>query len=124
MAKITGIGGVFIKTDVEATRAWLDQNLGLETQAWGTYFQWREHDDPQREGGTVLGLHGRDSTYFGPSTREVMLNFRVDDLDGMLARLKERGVEIVKVLPPDENGRFAHVRGPDGLVLELWQPPG
>lgn len=122
MAKITGIGGIFFKTDTVATRHWLADNLGLETESWGRMFPWRERDAPERKGCTVLGFHGRDSTYFGPSTRDLMINFRVDDLDGMLERLRARGIEIVKVMDPEPNGRFAHVRGPDGLVLELWEP--
>ena len=122
MAKITGIGGIFFKTDPEATRHWLADNLGLEIETWGGTFPWRERDAPDRKGYTVLGLHKRDSTYFGPSTRDLMINFRVDDLDGMLARLRERQIEIVKIFDPEPNGRFAHVRGPDGLVFELWEP--
>jgi lactoylglutathione lyase len=122
MAKITGIGGVFFKTDPQATRHWLADNLGLPTEDWGCLFPWRERDAPDRKGYTVLGLHARDTKYFGPSTRDLMINFRVDDLDGMLTMLRKKGVEIVKVHPPEPNGRFAHVRGPDGLVLELWEP--
>ena len=122
MARITGIGGIFFKTDREATRHWLSDNLGLETEPWGRMFPWRERDAPDRTGYTVLGLHERKSAYFGPSTRDLMINFRVDDLDGMLERLRARKVEIVKVFDPEPNGRFAHVRGPDGLVFELWEP--
>jgi len=122
MAKITGIGGVFFKTDPTATRHWLADNLGLETEAWGCMFPWAERGAPERKGYTVLGLHARDSTYFGPSKRDLMINFRVDDLDAMLAKLRARGVEIVKVFDPEPNGKFAHVLGPDGLVIELWEP--
>lgn len=122
MARITGIGGIFFKTDRVATRHWLADNLGLETEDWGRAFPWLERGPEGRKGYTVLGLHDRDTTYFGPSTRELMINFRVDDLDGMLVQLRKKGIEILKVLPPEPNGRFAHVRGPDGLVFELWQP--
>lgn len=122
MAKVTGIGGVFFKTDPDETRAWLADRLGLESEAWGKAFPWREREDPAKRGYTVLGLFARDSAYFGPSTRDFMVNLRVDDLDGMLASLKEKDVEILKVFDPEANGRFAHVRGPDGMVLELWQP--
>jgi predicted enzyme related to lactoylglutathione lyase len=116
MAKVTGVGGFFFKTsDKKATAAWLKDVLGIPAEEWGAMF-------PETKGYTVLGLHAADTTYFGPSTREFMLNFRVDDLDGMLARLEGQGVQVVKRFDPDPNGRFAHVRGPDGMVIELWQP--
>jgi catechol 2,3-dioxygenase-like lactoylglutathione lyase family enzyme len=122
VAKITGIGGIFLKTDPEATRHWLRDNLGLASEPWGAMFPWAERGAPDQKGYTVLGLHERSSTYFGPSKRDFMINFRVDDLDGMLAHLRRREIEIVKVFDPEPNGRFAHVRGPDGLVIELWEP--
>ena len=122
MARITGIGGVFFKTsDTEATRGWLADALGLETHPFGTAFPWLE-----REGGakgyTVLGLHSASSDYFDPSTQPFMVNFRVDDLDGMLERLRAKGAVVTKVFDPEPNGRFAHVMGPDGIKFELWEP--
>lgn len=122
MAKVTGIGGVFFKTDPAETRAWLADRLGLETEAWGRVFPWREREDATKKGYTVLGLFDHDSAYFGASTKDFMINLRVDDLDAMLASLRAKDVEILKVFDPEPNGRFAHVRGPDGMVIELWQP--
>lgn len=122
MAKVTGIGGVFFKTDKDATRRWFTDVLGVPTEDWGCVFPWRDREDPQQRGYTVLGLHARDSKYFDPSPHPFMLNLRVDDLDGMLEQLRARGVEVVKVFDPEPNGRFAHVVGPDGIQIELWQP--
>jgi predicted enzyme related to lactoylglutathione lyase len=123
MPKITGIGGVFFKTpDREATARWFSEKLDLPTEAWGRLFLWREHDDPDKSAYTVLGLHETASTYYEPSTLPFMLNLRVDDLDGMLARLEARGVEVVKRFDTEPNGRFAHVMGPGGIKLELWEP--
>ncbi len=123
VAKVTGVGGFFFKTpDKKATAKWLTDVLDLPTEEWGRVFPWRERAEPHAKGYTVLGLHAKDSDYFGPSTREFMLNLRVDDLDGMLALLAERGVELVKRFDPEPNGRFAHVKGPDGMVIELWEP--
>lgn len=122
MAKITGLGGLFFKTtDRDATGKWFTEKLGLPMEAWGQMFPWRERG-ADKNGYTVLGLHGRDSDYFTGSTREFMLNLRVDDLDGMLAELDKQGIKPVRVFPPEPNGRFAHVPGPDGITLELWQP--
>lgn len=122
MAKITGVGGFFIKTDRKATASWFSDKLDLPTEEWGRTFKWREREDPNTKGCTVLGLHSKDSDYFGSSPHPFMLNLRVDDLDGMLATLRERGVEVLKVFDPEPNGRFAHVKGPDGITIELWEP--
>jgi len=123
MPKVTGVGGFFFKTrDRKAMASWFSDVLGVATEEWGRMFPWRDRAEPERKGYTVLGLHAADSTYFGPSTREFMLNLRVDDLEGMLAMLRDRGVEVVKRFDPEPNGRFAHVKGPDGMVIELWEP--
>lgn len=123
MAKITGLGGFFWKTaDTAATATWFTDMLDLPTDGWGRAFPWRDRAQPEQLGYTVMGLHSTSSDYFKPSGREFMINLRVDDLDGMLETLRARGVEIVKVFDPEPNGRFAHVVGPDGVTLELWQP--
>ena len=123
MAKVTGIGGVFFKTtDRAATAAWFTDVLGVPTEEWGRSFLWRDRESPETKGYTVLGLHKTDSNYFDPSPLPFMLNLRVDDLDGMLAMLRGRGVQVIKVFDPEPNGRFAHVAGPDGIKIELWEP--
>jgi predicted enzyme related to lactoylglutathione lyase len=123
MARVTGIGGVFFKArDKEATRKWLSDNLGLPTEEWGTVFNWRERDEPERKGQTVLGVFKPDSDHFDPSPHALMVNLRVDDMDAMLAQLREHGVEILKEFPVAPNGRFVHIMGPDGLKIELWEP--
>jgi len=119
MAKVTGIGGIFFKTDPAATAKWFTDVLDLPTDKWGRKFEWRDVERPDEKGSTVLGLFARDSDYF---EKAFMLNLRVDDLDGMLEMLRGRGVEVIKVSDPDPFGRFAHVKGPDGLTLELWEP--
>jgi predicted enzyme related to lactoylglutathione lyase len=122
MAKITGLGGFFFKSsDPAATGKWMTDNLGLPMESWGQMFPWLEADT-KKEGCTVLGLHSKTSDYFTGSTREFMLNLRVDDLDGMLAELAKKGITPVRTFPDEGNGKFAHVAGPDGITLELWQP--
>lgn len=122
MAKITGVGGFFFKTaDPAATGKWFTERLGMPMESWGQMFPWIEQGSG-KEGCTVLGLHSTTSDYFTGSTREFMLNLRVDDLDGMLADLAKKGIAPVRTFPPEANGRFAHVPGPDGITLELWQP--
>ena len=118
MAKITGFGGLFIKTpDRKGMAKWFSEVLDLPTEEWGRMF-----DAPPGDGGTVLGLHAADSDYFGPSQLPFMINLRVDDLDGMLALVEARGVRVIKRFEPDAYGRFAHIAGPEGITIELWQP--
>ena len=122
MAKITGVGGFFFKSaDPSSTGKWMTENLGMPMESWGKMFPWLERETGKK-GYTVLGLHSKSSDYFTGSAREFMLNLRVDDLDGMLARCKEHGVEPIKLFPEEFNGRFAHILDPEGRKVELWQP--
>lgn len=123
MAKVLGLGGLFFKTrDPEATRAWYARVLGIEPTQWGGTWFPAEGFAAQPGAGTVFNIMGADSDYTAPSTAEFMFNLVVDDLDGVLARCKEHGVEPVKLFPEDVNGRFAHILDPDGRKIELWQP--
>ena len=126
MAKVTGIGGVFIKSskDKDVLNAWYRDNLGINFQDWGgAILEWAE--DKQVDGGqTVWTTADPDSKWFAPSESSFMINYRVDDLDGLLTRFKENGVEIVKGPDDDFNGRFAWVMDPDGNKVELWESKG
>lgn len=123
MAKVMGLGGVFFKSeDPKKTAEWMTNTLEVPTEGWGRSFDWRYTDDTTKEGQTVLGLHKASSDYFGPSKLPFMLNFIVDDLDGMLAMLEKKGVEVIKRMPDEGYGRFAHIAGPDDITIELWEP--
>lgn len=124
MAKITGIGGVFFKsrTDHAALAAWYQKHLGLSLEDWGgAILRWPE-DKAEDEGLTVWSVAAKDSKWFSPSESSFMINYRVDDLDGMIAQLRAGGVELVKGPDSDENGKFAWIMDPDGNKVELWQP--
>ena len=124
MAKITGIGGVFFKssTDPKALAAWYQRHLGLALEPWGgAVLRWAA--DQAGDGGvTAWHVADKDSQWFSPSTSSFMINYRVDDLDELVAQLRRDGVEIVKGPEVDDNGRFAWVMDPDGNKVELWQP--
>ena len=124
MAKVTGIGGVFIKSskDKDALNAWYRDNLGIKFEDWGgSIINWT--DDAQVDGGmTVWSTAAPDSDWFAPSGSTFMINYRVDDIAGLLERLKANGVEIIKGPDEDFNGTFAWVMDPDGNKVELWEP--
>jgi len=123
MQKVKGLGGVFFKTpDREGLREWYAAKLGLDTEAWGTSFHWRELDAPERKQLTVLGLFKADTDYFEPSALDYMVNFIVEDLEAFRRQLIEAGIEVSEIIS-DESGHFAHLSDPDGRRVELWQPP-
>jgi predicted enzyme related to lactoylglutathione lyase len=124
MAKVTGIGGVFFKStnDHEALAAWYQKNLGIALESWGgSILKWPD-DHADDEGLTVWHVAKKDSEWFAPSKSSFMINYRVDDMAGLLEQLKANGVEIVKGPEREENGVFAWVLDPDGNKVELWEP--
>ncbi|HEV7644024.1 MAG TPA: VOC family protein [Pyrinomonadaceae bacterium] len=124
MAKVTGIGGVFIKSAGKGSElaAWYEKNLGLSLESWGgSILKWPE--DKAEDGGlTVWSAADSDTKWFSPSESSFMINYRVDNLDELLASLKENGVEIQKGPESHENGKFAWIMDPDGNKVELWEP--
>jgi catechol 2,3-dioxygenase-like lactoylglutathione lyase family enzyme len=120
MARITGLGGIFYKVaDPGRTRDWYRENLGIGGE-WGAMFPFKK-DDP--EGFTLYSTFKADTDYFGPSAKEFMVNLRVDDLDGVVADLQGKGIEILG-RQDEDYGRFAWIMDPDGVKLELWQQLG
>lgn len=119
MAKVLGVGGLFYKAaDPVASSAWYKNVLGLDIQDWGGTFFTPDAAAAHPGAGTVFSPFKESTEYFDPSTSAFMVNFMVDDLDAMLARCKEHGIEPVKLFPDEVNGRFAHIMGPDGVKIE------
>jgi predicted enzyme related to lactoylglutathione lyase len=123
MAKVLGVGGLFFKArDPEALKQWYKSVLGVESMEWGGTWFPADVFAAQPGAGTVLNAMKADTDYLAPSTHDFMFNLVVDDLDAILARCKENGVEPVKLFPEEVNGRFAHILDPDGRKIELWEP--
>lgn len=124
MPRVTGIGGVFFKVeDPERTRQWYEKHLGIPVNEWGGWsFQWRDRDQPERMGRTEWGPFPASTDYFDPSRSEWMLNYRVDDLDGLLKELKAAGIWVAEEVQEYEYGKFGWIMDPDGNKIELWEP--
>ena len=124
MARVTGIGGVFFKSrgDHAALAAWYRRHLGMPLEDWGgAILRWPQ-DTAEDRGVTVWHVAATDSEGFSPSTSSFMINYRVDDLGGLLEQLRADGVAIVKGPESHENGKFAWIMDPDGNKIELWEP--
>lgn len=123
--RVTGIGGVFFKArDPKTLGAWYREKLGvgLKPGLGYTMFQWREREDTTRAGTTVWSLFPANTKYFAPSDATFMINYRVRNLDAMLAQLRALGVPVQDKVVEDFNGRFTWIVDPEGNKIELWEP--
>ncbi|WP_405221296.1 VOC family protein [Dokdonia sp. Asnod1-B02] len=121
MKRVTGIGGMFFKSeDPDAQKAWYKNHLGIPTDQYGWTFWWR--DENGKKCSTQWSPMNDDTTYFSPSKKQFMFNFRVDDLIALLAVLKEEGVTIVGKVEEYSYGKFGWILDPEGNKIELWEP--
>jgi catechol-2,3-dioxygenase len=122
--RATGIGGIFFRVrDPERMAMWYREHLGIHSKDGMVDFVWREHERPEEVGRTVWAMFPRDTEHFGPSKPAFMINYRVANLDRMLAHLRSKGVKVEGVEDYD-HGRFAWITDPEGNRIELWEPKG
>lgn len=121
--KVTGIGGIFFKCkDPKKLREWYKVHLGLNTNNYGTVFEWYQGADSSKKGFSQWSPFGEKTKYFEPSTKDFMINYRVDDLERLLEELKKDGVTIADTMQTVEYGKFIHIIDLEGNKLELWEP--
>jgi predicted enzyme related to lactoylglutathione lyase len=121
--RVTAIGGVFFKCkDPKATRQWYATHLGLQTDPYGTNFEWRQADEGKRKGFTQWSPFPQDTKYFEPSGKEFMINYRVENLEWLIEQLKKEGVTVVDKIEVVKYGKFCHILDPEGNKIELWEP--
>ncbi|UOQ51249.1 VOC family protein [Hymenobacter cellulosivorans] len=121
--KVTGIGGIFFFSDnPQQTRDWYALNLGLEVNEWGSTFEFRNVDRPEEVHALQWSPFQTGTNYFAPSHKEFMINYRVQNIEGLVNRLRENGVTILDDVASSDYGKFVHVLDADGNKIELWEP--
>jgi predicted enzyme related to lactoylglutathione lyase len=123
-SRVTGIGGIFFKAeDPKKLMKWYHEHLGIKLEGdWGAIFEWQEVADPKRKGYTVWSPMSKDTTYFDPSSAPFMINYRVANLNELIEKLRNEGLEVSE---PEKHpqGLFAWLMDPEGNRIELWEPP-
>jgi len=119
--RVTGIGGVFFKTeDPNATKNWYKKHLGFNTDDWGCTFWWKDKEG--NDCSTQWSPFKKETTYFEPSKKDFMFNYRVENLTELLAALKDEGVTVIDKVEEYEYGKFGWIIDLDGNKIELWEP--
>jgi predicted enzyme related to lactoylglutathione lyase len=121
--RATGIGGIFFKAkDPKALKQWYAEYLGMRMVQSGTNFEWRQGVDSTKKGYTIWAPFKETTKYFQPSDKQFMINYRVEGLDALLAKMKQHGVLPVDSVQRSSYGSFVHVMDPEGNKIELWEP--
>jgi len=123
LRKVTGIGGIFFKCkDPNKMRAWYQTHLGLNTNTYGAVFEWRQGADSTKKGFTQWSPFSEKTKYFEPSTKDFMINYRVENLEELVEQLKKEEVTITDKIETYDYGKFVHILDAEGNKIELWEP--
>ena len=123
MKRVTSIGGIFFKCkSPKKMREWYETHLGLNTNQYGAVFEWKQADDSTKKGFTQWSPFAETTKYFEPSTKDFMINYRVENLDGLVEQLNKEGVTIADTIQSVEYGKFVHIIDIEGNKVELWEP--
>jgi len=121
--KVTGIGGIFFFSDnPKETKEWYSKNLGIDTNEWGATFESRNSDKPDEINSLQCSPFKKGSEYFSPSKKEFMINYRVQNIEALVEKLKANGVTIVDKIESFDYGKFIHIMDAEGNKIELWEP--
>ena len=121
--RVTGIGGIFFKCDDPvAVRNWYRDHLGLVTNDYGSLFEFRDSENPQLRNYLQWSTFSQTTKYLEPSTKDFMINYRVQDIENLVKLLREEGVTILDEIESYDYGKFVHILDPEGNKIELWEP--
>ena len=124
MKKVTGLGGVFFKSDnPKEMNEWYAKNLGMDTSEYGVVFRWKNAEDPSKNGATAWCTFPQDAKNFNPSVKPFMINYRVENIAALVDELKKDSVTVIdEIADYDAYGKFVHILDPEGNIIELWEP--
>jgi predicted enzyme related to lactoylglutathione lyase len=122
--KVTGIGGIFFSSDnPKEMKEWYTKNLGLEINDWGSSsFESRSLNNPDEINSLQWTPFKKGDEYFSPSKKEFMINYQVQNIEGLINKLKENGVTILDSIATYDFGKFVHIMDNEGNKIELWEP--
>jgi len=121
--KVTGIGGIFFFSDnPKETKEWYAKNLGLKINEWGSTFESRNADRPDEINTLQWSPFKKGDEYFSPSKKDFMINYRVQNIEGLVIKLTKNGVTILDSIATYDYGKFVHIMDKDGNKIELWEP--
>ena len=121
--KVTGIGGIFFRSkNPNEIKEWYSKNLGLATNEYGSSFEFRNANRPDEINYLQWSPFNENTDYFNPSEKEFMINYRVQNIEGLVRQFKENGVTVVDEIEEYEYGKFVHIMDPEGNKIELWEP--
>jgi predicted enzyme related to lactoylglutathione lyase len=121
--RVTGLGGIFFKAkDPAALKTWYEKNLGMRMVQSGTNFEWHQGMDSTKKGFTIWAPFKETTKYFQPSEKQFMINYRVEQLDALLVKLKATGILPTDTVERVSYGSFVHLMDPEGNKIELWEP--
>ena len=121
--KVTGIGGIFFRSkNPKEINEWYGKNLGLAIDDYGSPFEFRNANNPEEINYLRWSAFEEETDYFNPSEKEFMINYRVQNIEGLVKQLRENGVQIVDSIEEYEYGKFVHIMDPEGNKIELWEP--
>ena len=122
--KVTGIGGIFFFSDnLKETKEWYTKNLGIEINDWGSSgFESRNVNRPNEINSLQWKPFKRGDKYFSPSKKDFMINYTVQNIEGLVNKLKENGVIILDSIASYDYGKFIHIMDTEGNKIELWEP--
>ena len=121
--KVTGVGGIFFKCkDPQKVRQWYSEHLGLVTDKYGSLFEFRQADQPEKAAYLQWSPFKEDTDYFQPSEKDFMVNFRVENIEKLVDELKKNGVQVLDDIATYDYGKFVHILDPEGNKIELWEP--
>jgi predicted enzyme related to lactoylglutathione lyase len=121
--KVTGIGGIFFKCkDPNKMKEWYKTHLGIDAGQYGASFEWYQDAEGKKKGLTQWNLNSETAKLYEPSTKDFMINYRVENLEALVEELKKENVTIVDKIETYDYGKFVHILDIEGNKIQLWEP--